>query len=151
MEIAIIPGLSEPPDKGPFVELAKALAETYTQGKITIELFPFTRSIDNVVAGRADFHIPNVRNPAVDSSKLPYRYSTKSLGRVDFVVYSGTGKVITGQMLAMPDRDVPDALGCDCAVVTYGATNAFDQPEAWHPYDFEGRLPAHLPGQRRLG
>jgi uroporphyrinogen decarboxylase len=48
----------------------------------------------------------------------------------------------TGQMLAMPDRDVLDALDCDCCVVTYGATNAFDQPDYWHPYDFEGRLPA---------
>jgi uroporphyrinogen decarboxylase len=48
----------------------------------------------------------------------------------------------TGQMLAMPDRDVLDALGCDCAVVTYGATNAFDQDDTWYPYDFNGRLPA---------
>ena len=48
----------------------------------------------------------------------------------------------TGQMLAMPDLDVLDALGCDCVVVTYGATNAIDQPDAWHPYDFDGRLPA---------
>ena len=48
----------------------------------------------------------------------------------------------TGQMLAMPDLDVLDALGCDCVVVTYGATNAIDQPGLWHEYDFEGRLPA---------
>lgn len=50
----------------------------------------------------------------------------------------------TGQMLAMPDRDVLDALGCDCVVVTYGATNAFDQEDYWHPYDFAGRLPAQV-------
>ena len=48
----------------------------------------------------------------------------------------------TGQMLAMPDRDVLDALGCDCVVQCYGATNAFDQEDFWHPYDFAGRLPA---------
>lgn len=48
----------------------------------------------------------------------------------------------TGQMLAMPDRDVLDALDCDCCVVTYGATNAFDQGDIWHSYDFNGRLPA---------
>ncbi|MCS7060265.1 MAG: uroporphyrinogen decarboxylase family protein [Anaerolineae bacterium] len=48
----------------------------------------------------------------------------------------------SGQMLAMPDLDVLDALGCDCVVVTYGATNAIEQPELWHPYDFNGRLPA---------
>ena len=48
----------------------------------------------------------------------------------------------TGQMLAMPDLDVLDALGCDCVVVTYGTTNAIEQPGSWHPYDFDGRLPA---------
>ena len=48
----------------------------------------------------------------------------------------------TGQMLAMPDLDVLDALGCDCVVVTYGATNAIEQPGLWHAYDFNGRLPA---------
>jgi uroporphyrinogen decarboxylase len=51
----------------------------------------------------------------------------------------------TGQMMAMPDLDVLDALGCDCVVVCYGATNAFDQPGRWHPYDFDGRLPALVP------
>ncbi|MCL4506801.1 MAG: hypothetical protein M1434_02445 [Chloroflexi bacterium] len=48
----------------------------------------------------------------------------------------------TGQMLAMPDLDVLDALGCDCVVQCYGATNAFEQTNYWHPYDFNGRLPA---------
>ena len=50
----------------------------------------------------------------------------------------------TGQMLAMPDLDVLDALGCDCVVVTYGATNAFEQQDYWHPYDFNGRLQAQV-------
>jgi uroporphyrinogen decarboxylase len=50
----------------------------------------------------------------------------------------------TGQMLAMPDLDVLDALGCDCVVVCYGATNAFEQQDFWHPYDFAGRLPARV-------
>ncbi|HEY3290005.1 MAG TPA: uroporphyrinogen decarboxylase family protein, partial [Anaerolineae bacterium] len=48
----------------------------------------------------------------------------------------------TGQMLAMPDLDVLDALGCDCVVQCYGATNAFEQTGYWHRYDFNGRLPA---------
>ena len=48
----------------------------------------------------------------------------------------------TGQMLAFPERDVLDALGCDCVTVEEYVTNAFDQPEIWHPYDFGGRLPA---------
>ena len=49
----------------------------------------------------------------------------------------------TGQMLALPDRDVLDALDCDvCTVMGTGCTNAFDEPERWHPFDFNGRLPA---------
>jgi uroporphyrinogen decarboxylase len=49
----------------------------------------------------------------------------------------------TGQMLALPERDVLDALDCDlCTVNTDQFTNAFDEPERWHPFDFNGRLPA---------
>jgi len=49
----------------------------------------------------------------------------------------------TGQMLALPERDVLDALDCDvCTVMGTGSTNAFDEPDRWHPFDFNGRLPA---------
>jgi len=50
----------------------------------------------------------------------------------------------TWQMLALPDMDVLDALGCDAVTILDGVTNAFDQPEEWHPYDFNGRLPARV-------
>jgi uroporphyrinogen decarboxylase len=48
----------------------------------------------------------------------------------------------TGQMLALPDLDVLDALGCDVVVIDEGITNAFVQPDTWHPYNFNRRLPA---------
>jgi len=48
----------------------------------------------------------------------------------------------TGQMLALPDLDVLDALDIDVVAILDGATNAFDQPELWHAYDFNRRLPA---------
>jgi uroporphyrinogen decarboxylase len=49
----------------------------------------------------------------------------------------------TSQMLALPDVDVMDALGTDVVTIQDGpVTNAYDQPEDWHPYDFNGRLPA---------
>ncbi|HPO17488.1 MAG TPA: uroporphyrinogen decarboxylase family protein [Candidatus Hydrogenedentes bacterium] len=48
----------------------------------------------------------------------------------------------TGQMLALPDIDVLDALGCDVVTVFMDVTNAYGQPELWHPYDFNGRLDA---------
>ena len=46
------------------------------------------------------------------------------------------------QMLALPDMDVLDALGCDVVSVFWGVTNAFEEPEKWQEYDFNGRLPA---------
>jgi len=48
----------------------------------------------------------------------------------------------TMQMLALPDLDVLDALGCDVVTICDGVTNAFEQPATWHEYDFNGRLPA---------
>jgi uroporphyrinogen decarboxylase len=50
----------------------------------------------------------------------------------------------TGQMLALPDLDVLDALGCDAVTILDGVTNAFPQPELWHDYDFNGRLQAQV-------
>lgn len=48
----------------------------------------------------------------------------------------------TGQMLALPDTDVLDALDCDVVTVSGDLTNAFPQPEKWALYDFNGRLKA---------
>ena len=48
----------------------------------------------------------------------------------------------TGQMLAMPELDVLDALGVDVVTIVGRATNAFAEPEKWFPYDYNGRLPA---------
>jgi uroporphyrinogen decarboxylase len=50
----------------------------------------------------------------------------------------------TGQMLALPEVDVLDALGTDIITASMDITNAFDQPEVWHPYDFNGRLPSRV-------
>jgi uroporphyrinogen decarboxylase len=50
----------------------------------------------------------------------------------------------TMQMLAFPDMDVLDALGCDVVTIFYGATNAFDEPAKWQNYDFNGRLKSRV-------
>ncbi len=47
------------------------------------------------------------------------------------------------QMLAVPDLDVLDALDCDVVLVEAdGTTNAYETPEAWKPYGFNGKLDA---------
>lgn len=48
----------------------------------------------------------------------------------------------TGQMLALPELDVLEALGIDVVTIADGATNAIEQPGLWKPYTFGGRLPA---------
>lgn len=50
----------------------------------------------------------------------------------------------TGQMLALPELDVLDALGCDVVTIWCDMTNAFEQPDLWHDYDFNHRLPARV-------
>ncbi len=50
----------------------------------------------------------------------------------------------THQMLALPDLDVLDALGCDVVTIDGGVTNAYEEPGKWHDYDFGGRLPARV-------
>ena len=49
-----------------------------------------------------------------------------------------------GQMLALPEPDVLDALKCDVITVEIGKesllTNAFHQDDQWVDYDFNGRL-----------
>ena len=56
-----------------------------------------------------------------------------------------------GQMLALPHPDVLDALGCDVVIVEGdGLTNAYEQPELWHPFDFNGRIPGGHVRERTL-
>ena len=50
----------------------------------------------------------------------------------------------TSSMLAMPDMDVLDALGCDVVTIWGCVTNAFDEPDKWEDYDFNGRLSARV-------
>jgi polar amino acid transport system substrate-binding protein len=97
--LANLPGLADSPDKGTFVELVKAIGDVYTEGKITIEVFPFARSVNNVLTGLADFHIPTVRNPMVDQAKLPYGTVKVPMGSVTFVIYSNSASSISKKML----------------------------------------------------
>ncbi len=48
------------------------------------------------------------------------------------------------QMLSLVDMDVLDALGCDVVSVVNGVTNAFEEPDKWEDFDFNGRLDAKV-------
>jgi len=107
--VALLPNISESPDKGVFIDLIKAMNDTYPEGKFKIEVFPFGRSIDNVVTGKSDFHIPMLRNPIVPEEKLPFRYASVPMGKVYFVIYSHKDNPITKEMIekAMSQKPFP--------------------------------------------
>jgi polar amino acid transport system substrate-binding protein len=105
--IAIIPGHSEiGPDgkpRGGFIDLVKAIDEVYTDGKISIELYPFPRSIANVVNGKADFHLPlaKMQNPpaskflkAIEKKNLdlPYAYLDERMTELVSILYTNSAK-----------------------------------------------------------
>ena len=76
--------------KGGFVELVKAIDEIYKKGEITIKLYPFSRSLNNVVNGIADFHVPLIKLPHISEETLPYTYASEKITEVAFVLYTNT-------------------------------------------------------------
>lgn len=60
LSVAQLPLYSESPERGILIDVLKALDARYQEGRFIIEVYPFQRSIDNVVQGRADFHFPTI-------------------------------------------------------------------------------------------
>lgn len=90
--LAILPGHSEL-DKdgnlsGGFVELVNAIDDIYTRGNISIELYPFARSLMNVQTGIADFHLPIIKRPNFSLDTLPFAYASECINQVSFVLYT---------------------------------------------------------------
>ncbi len=91
--LAKMPVYAESTDKGVLVDLAKAMAQT--SGKeIEIQVVPFNRSIRDVIEGKADFHMPLIKNDIVDLNKLEYIYAKPVLWHVNFVLYTNKNKPI---------------------------------------------------------
>ena len=88
VSLPLIPPLVESKDKGILVDLVKAMAEEYKDGKITWDVFPFARSMENVEKGRADFHMPQLVNPKISADKLPFQFSSDIIFKVIFALYT---------------------------------------------------------------
>lgn len=73
ISLPFIPPLVETKDKGILVDLCKALAEEYKDGRITWDVYPFPRSMDNVEKGRADLHMPYLLHPTRKESRFSTR------------------------------------------------------------------------------
>ena len=89
--LALIPGhafLNEQGEpEGGFVELVKLMDEFYEAGDIKIALYPFKRSINNVVIGEADFHVPLIK-PDINQVDRPFDYASTCFTKVSFVLYT---------------------------------------------------------------
>jgi polar amino acid transport system substrate-binding protein len=92
--LAKMPGYAESTEKGILVDLVKALA-TESGKNIDLIVEPFARSLNNVVSGKADFHMPLIAIPGVDMSTLDYDYSTETIFHVNFVLYTKKGSNIS--------------------------------------------------------
>ncbi|MDX1756152.1 MAG: hypothetical protein R3175_08850 [Marinobacter sp.] len=97
--VAYIPTLAEPPSQGPFIELVKAMDEVYSEGSISIGVYPFARSIQNVTSDVADFHLPMLRSPHYSDEGRPFRLMNKPMGQVCLVLYSHVDDRLTPQQL----------------------------------------------------
>jgi polar amino acid transport system substrate-binding protein len=73
-------------DKGILIDLLKAMGEEYKGGKITWDVFPFPRSLENVEKGRADLHMPYITPP--NPQRIPFQYSTEVIFKVIFALYT---------------------------------------------------------------
>lgn len=92
--LPLIPVMVDSQDKGVLVDLVKAMAAEYKEGKITWEVYPFARSIDNIEKGRADFHLPFLVNPRISSEKLPFQFSSESIFTVQFCLYTNKNNLV---------------------------------------------------------
>ncbi len=101
ISVARLPLYSESANKGILIDVLKAMDKEYKGGKFIIQVYPFQRSIDNVINGRADFHFPTIGshiwsrendNFERKLNKLGIRRSSVSLTKTHFALYSNTDK-----------------------------------------------------------
>ena len=82
----LIPGMVDSAEEGHVIDLIKAIAATYTGGKFVIHPAPLARVESDLVNGTTDAFVPDLR--LADESQLKYRFSTESIGKVHFILYS---------------------------------------------------------------
>lgn len=97
--LAKMPVYAESADKGVLVDFTRAMARAAGK-EINFSVVPFARSMNNVVTGKVDFHMPLIAVPGIDMATLDYDYSTETIFHVNFVMYTKKGSNITKESLA---------------------------------------------------
>jgi len=85
--LALMPPAVDSNGKGVLIDFIN-LWSNMTGNQINIEIFPFKRSLRNVINQQVDFHVPLIRNPHLSDKKLSFDYSTSVIYKVNFVLYS---------------------------------------------------------------
>ncbi len=92
---AYLPGLLESSTSGPYAALMRLLEAQAPASTIRFSVTPVARAMRDVSLGSTDFAFPMMRIRAGADDGMPYRFSTESVGRVTFVLYSNRAKPLT--------------------------------------------------------
>ena len=82
-------GQAEQNGQGTFFDTVRAMAAHYPGGTIKISgVYPFARSMQNIIDGRDDVHIVFIVNPNIPADKLDFMFSSETLFYANFIIYS---------------------------------------------------------------
>lgn len=98
VSVAYMPALAESPDKGLVIDMVKALQKVAGR-PFDIVVQPFARSIGDVVASKADAHVPLLQVPGSSASTDKFDYASEVLYPVNFVLYTKQGSAVTPQTM----------------------------------------------------
>lgn len=90
----VVPFMGDAPGQGPenpLVDVIRQWSEETGQA-ISIERFPFKRSLMMAASGEADFHFPLIKDHDETDSALPFGYSSTTIFTINFVLYSRRGE-----------------------------------------------------------
>lgn len=91
VSLPYLPAFSETVDNGILIELIKEMDKEYEGRFIVRKIFPFKRSMHNLLTGKADLHMPILFDPSGDNEKLAYSHSKERIFEVIFAVYTKNG------------------------------------------------------------
>ncbi|MEA2029792.1 MAG: hypothetical protein U9N49_12585 [Campylobacterota bacterium] len=101
ISVGKLPLYSESKDRGILIDVIKAMDEEYKEGRFIIEVYPFGRSIDNVITGKADLHFPTIGKNIWSKESDVYekellskgiRRSSCSLTKTHFALYTNSSR-----------------------------------------------------------
>ncbi len=89
----VVPFMGDAPGQGPenpLVDVIRQWREETGQA-ISIERFPFKRSLMMAASGEADFHFPLIKDHDDTDTALPFGYSSSTIFTINFVLYTRRG------------------------------------------------------------